>query len=368
LLTEGGIIQELRARELIGTAALVDGDIRVTNASRRNHNFCATTARGPSYFLKQGVDEERAATLAREAALYRAIHAQDEARPVSVYLPAFYDFDSEKAILILEQLTAFQTLRELHSVKGRFRTDVASALGRALSALHSVRQMPECSATAAGLPPPWILSFYRPDLRLLGELSSADLQVIKVVQAFPEFRKHLEELYRDWRQEALIHGDFKWDNCLAPVNFGRALGHGLKIVDWELGGIGDPAWDVGSAFSAYLSFWVFSMPVTGGAPPEQFVDLARYPLARMQPAMRGLWSAYAKGKRLNAANADRALLRSTRYCAARMVQTAFEQVQTALQLTGTAICLLQLAMNMLQRPEDTVARLIGIGGEAPLRI
>jgi len=61
--------------------------------------------------------------------------------------------------------------------------------------------------------------------------------------------------------------------------------------------------------------------------------------------------------------ANRSLLRSVRYGAARLVQTAFEQMHTSMQLTGNIVCFLQLSLNILQRQEEAAAQLLGI----PLR-
>jgi len=40
----------------------------------------------------------------------------------------------------------------------------------------------------------------------------------------------------------LVHGDLKWDNVLVAP----APAAGVRLVDWELSGRGDPAWDVAS--------------------------------------------------------------------------------------------------------------------------
>jgi hypothetical protein len=80
----------------------------------------------------------------------------------------------------------------------------------------------------------------------------------------------------------------------------------------------------------------------------------------MQPAMRAFWDAYAVGMHLTPVEQDEWLLRSVRYAAARLLQTAYEQSALTLRLTGNVICLLQLSLNILQRPADAAASLLGI--------
>ena len=113
-------------------------------------------------------------------------------------------------------------------------------------------------------------------------------------------------------------------------------------------------------FGEYLSFWLLSIPITGVDPPDRFLELARYPLPDIQPAMGRFWQAYAAQMGLDGRAARDALLRSVCYAAARLVQTAFEQGQGAVQLTGNALCFLQVSLNMLQRPEEAAVHLLGI--------
>jgi hypothetical protein len=127
--------------------------------------------------------------------------------------------------------------------------------------------------------------------------------------------------------------------------------------------MGDPCWDIGSVFSNYLSFWLLSIPITGEAPPDQFVELAQYPLESMQPAIHSFWRSYIRGMELDAATSDEWLLRAVRYGATRLVQTAYEQMQMSIHLTGNVVCLLQLSLNILLRPQESIVHLLGL----PLR-
>lgn len=124
--------------------------------------------------------------------------------------------------------------------------------------------------------------------------------------------------------------------------------------------MGDPCWDAGSVFSEYLNFWLNSIPITGEDPPDRFVELARYPLGKMQPALRSFWWSYASAMELDGPTAYEWLVRSVRYGAARLVQTAFEYAQGSMHLTGNVVCALQLSLNMLQRPQEAAVHLLGI--------
>lgn len=363
MLTQREAVSYLLQRKLLSPAHIVSGDLVVADISRRHHNYRITSNQGPNYVLKQGVGKERAAAIEREAAVYQLLESQNG---LSRSLPRFVAYDAEKHILILEFVNGAQNLREYHLQRGYFPVSLANGLGRALGTLHRLTRTTNPSEEAGQRAPdqsPWVFSFHQPTIQFLKDCSRANLQLIEIVQQFSIFSDLLDTLREEWRIDVLIHRDIKWDNCLVFGTSPLARKSRLKIVDWELATLGDPCWDVGSVFSDYLSFWLLSMPVTGEMTPARFLDLARYPLEKMQPAIRSFWATYLQQMNLDVATSDRWLLRSVRYGAARLVQTAFEQTQMSMQLTGNIVCFLQLSLNMLQRPQEAALQLLGI----PLR-
>jgi aminoglycoside phosphotransferase (APT) family kinase protein len=342
-------------RGLVGTQSLVEDDLAVIDASRRNTNFKVVREQGTSYLIKQGVGPERAATVDNEAAVYRLLHAAKEGTLFRPFLPEVLLHSPDEHILVLELLKGARHLGEYH-LPGRFSTRVAVALGKALGALHSI-PMDSMAGEAASIrrrPPPLMLSIHRPTLRFCHEISSANLELVRTVQRFPEFGERLDGLGREWLYTTLVHYDIKWENVL--ISRGRNLN--MKIVDWELAGLGDPCWDVGAMFGEYLSYWLLSIPITGTDPPDRFLELARYPLVTMQPAMRAFWQAYTATIGISHAGSTRRLMGAVRYAAVRLLQTAFEQSQEAVQLSGNALCFLQVSLNMMQRPMEAAVHLL----------
>lgn len=211
---------------------------------------------------------------------------------------------------------------------------------------------------------PWVLSIHRPSLGIFRDTSSANLQLIRIVQNAASFPLLLDSLRDGWRVDAVTHNDIKWDNCLVfPFQHSRGKS-GLKLVDWEFANLGDSCWDAGAVLGSYLGSWLLSIPVSGEDPPDQFMDLAQCPLARMQPAIQAYWRAYASGMNFNTVESEEHLLRAVRYGAARLIQTAYEQMQHASSLTGNMICLLQLSLNILQKPHEAIAHLLGLSLKA----
>jgi Phosphotransferase enzyme family len=361
MLNQSEVPHYLLQRDFITAASIVDEDLRVVEASRRNRNFKVIAERGPSYLLKQGLGTGRRATVAHESDLYRYMEsaAGEAFRP---YLPGYHHFDSADSILLLEFITNAQDIREYHTRRGAFSTTIARALGQALAVLHRLDVSSIRSTTNTTFAPhfPWALTMHRPGVGIFQDTSAANMHLVRILQNTPGFTSALDRLCETWRSDSLVHNDIKWDNCLVFSRSSSPRDIGLKLVDWEFARLGDSDWDAGSVFSNYLSFWLFSIPVSGEEPPDRFLELAVYPLERMQPAIRAFWKAYVRGMSFTRAQTEEHLLRATQYAAVRLLQTGYEHMQRASQLSGNIICLLQLSLNIIQRPFEAIAHLLGI--------
>lgn len=366
MLIQSEVAQYLLQGEFITAASVVDEDLRIVEASRRNRNFKVIREHGPSYLLKQGQDANGRATVAHESILYKYMETANGSERFRPYLPGFHHYDEEIGVLILELLTGAQDIREYHTRRGAFSTTIATALGRALSSLHRL----DISFLTTRLDSsfdgrlPWALTLHRPGVGVFEDTSSANMQLIRIIQNTPGFSRAMDELREGWRVDSLVHNDVKWDNCLVFPRTSSNRKVDLRLVDWEFARLGDSCWDAGSVFSNYLSFWLFSIPVSGEDPPDHFLDLARYPLERMQPAIRSYWQAYVRGMGFDLAQSEEHLLRAVKYAAARLVQTGYEHMQHSSHLTGNIICLLQLSLNIMQRPSEAIAHLLGISSES----
>lgn len=357
MLTPPELAHYLLRHDLIQPQVVVAGDLVIEDTTRRHANIKVISAGGPSYLVKQGVGAARAAGIAHEAAVYQLLQEAGAGRALARYLPRFYEYHADEALLVLELLPSAREWGAYHQRWGRFSTALAAALGTALGTLHQTPQ--PATRPLPVRPPPAILSIQRPTLALYQEISHANLQLIQTLQRFPPFGQHLDVLRQAWQPSALVHYDLKGDNLLVVPAAARQRAT-LKIVDWESAGWGDPCWDVGSVLGEYLGCWLTSIPFTGADPPEQLLTLARFPLAKMQPAIRRFWQSYSRRMGLDAETTDQWLLRAVRYSAARLLQTAFEQSQTAATLSGRALNALQLSYNILQRPHEAAIQLLGL--------
>jgi aminoglycoside phosphotransferase (APT) family kinase protein len=363
MISPQGIARYLLRRKLLRGGENFAAGFSIANASRRNHVLRVMHNRSTSYLIKQGIDAERIRTIEREASVYQALGGSTKLSP---YLPGYYGYDPGHQILILGLFTGTQDLRSYHESRARPPAFIGAMLGEALAEIHSYRPRDRRSRNAfarLGQHMPGIFRVHRPSIRSFRNISAGQIELIKIVQRFG-FRQHLERIRRGWQPSSFTHGDLRWDNCLVPAHFPGEKKAGLKIVDWEFGGFGDPGWDVGFLFAEYLSFWISFIPVTGDSPPDRYLNFAKIPLERMQPALCSFWSLYRR-RMSQKMNLDRTethhlLLRAVGYASARLLDTAYEEMQGSTQLTGNVISLAQLSLNMFQRSQQACTELLGI--------
>jgi hypothetical protein len=190
--------------------------------------------------------------------------------------------------------------------------------------------------------------------------SLSNIELLRIVQQSEELCTSFERLGGQWRNTSLIHGDLTWANCLVlPGTRSRPL-PALKLVDWELARLGDPCWDVAGVLSGYIDAWLSSIPISADAPPDRFLQFARLPLERMQPALGAFWQSYRRYMEIPDADLAGWLERATSFAGVRLVQTAFEQLQLEPPLGARAVFLVQLCANIVARPLEAAVQLLGL--------
>ena len=206
------VVPYLQARGCLTASGTEFDGITIEDASRRKRNLKVLRRRGMSYFLKQARDADGAAQLAREASIYQFLRSNVR-RDLLVTVFRVLGYDPNKHILVLELIGKSHNLREHHDLKRRFPAALGAALAHALASLH---RLPIKDDLVLRSPhgPPWIFRPHRPALRHWRGLSRASLKVIEIIQGSAEFCRLLDDLQQDWRNDAFIHFDARWDNCI----------------------------------------------------------------------------------------------------------------------------------------------------------
>jgi hypothetical protein len=344
-------------RGLISARAVVDGRLRVVDASRLNRVFVITAERERCFVLKSAGAATDTGT-AREAAVLERLWSVDESGQLASCLPTVVAYDSTRSVLILEAAPYARDLRR-HHARGRFSRALTRKAARTLALLHAIPPAALDGLRNHADSTSW-MRVHEPDLAFIHTMSPAAEELTRIIQSIDGMGTALDDLVASWREESVIHGDIRWDNLLAVRDEDSKRWSRLQVIDWELCGGGDPAVDIGAFFGEYLRAWLQSIPITDPQDPGRLLAHAGLPLRRMRPALRAFWDAYTEHSRETANELSRRLSRAICFAAVRLLTAALEEAQTLVEPRARVLYLVPLSRNILLRPDEASAYLLGL--------
>jgi hypothetical protein len=362
-LTSSNLVHYLVGRGTIARSSVVEGDFEVHELDGRNRCFKVLRKNDPSLFVKQikVVDDLNVQCLEREATCYRLAASDPRFAALAKLTPRFIDYDAARFTVIVELLPDSEDLRDCHRRLGSFPVEIARALGRGLGALHStVGGEFAASADVAVLSKetPWILSVHHSTDREAG----TDGTLTRIVREDHDWQLSLDSIRQAWQCETLIHGDLKWDNCIVfPDAAGRPA---VRLVDWEMAGFGDAAWDVGSVFQAYWSIAILTALREQPTIPAKVSEVFESGIDSVRPAVREFWQAYVSARQWSAASVSDHLSRCVRCGATRMMQTTFEYAAAIGQVNDRALALFHVSRDLLRDSPRGVSEFLGPAARA----
>lgn len=363
-LTSGTLVPYLIDRSILYAADLLDDDITILEAGRRNRNFKVSRRDGSGIFVKQVplMAVETTQSVKREAALYALVENNDAADSLKAVMPKLRHYDKHRHLLAVElvpnsrSLTFYQM--QVAGVAGAME-DIAAQLGRLLSSCH--KQSPEIlvdPSQQGNFPaqPPWILNFSHYGETMMPNMSGGAKAVLAAVRQQPGLKEHMSLLQSEWSRSCLIHGDMKWENLLISQDQNGAAAK-LQLIDWELADLGDAAWDVACVLASFMQpvivgrFDMQGRP-TGPATADE--------VSRAQACCRTFWQTYMKELALTAEQQAQAKQRYVRFAAARLVLTAYEIAQSTAEISPSALLAIQTASSIFNDPGNAAETLFGL--------
>jgi hypothetical protein len=352
---------------LIDRNGIIDGTLTVRCSARRNRNLKIEGPNGTGLLVKQPDEPAEGGfeTLRSEAAFYVFCQGEPTVAAMASVNPHLSYYDADRALLVLELVSdavAPWTCYEAHDA-WQFPFGVGEALGQALGSVHRLFRQSDLlrDPRLAWLerPIPWVMTMHRPSHGFVADLSPANVQLIRILQMHDGLAERLDRLRGQWRDETVIHGDIKSDNILVRRSRQEPSWE-IRIIDWELVQIGDPAWDLAGALQDFVGFWVNSMPLTDDMSIDARAVRARYPLDVVQEAIRSTWRGYRAELEPVPDETDELLDRAVAFSAARMIQTAFELSYDRAELAPRSVVLLQVGANILADPACARVQLYGL--------
>src|SRR5690349_14982064 len=164
---------------LITVQSIVEGDMVIADAARRNRNLRVTRRDGAGYLIKQPDDPSLGGqySLRCEAMFYAFCRQEPAVDAIRDVLPRLRYFDADQSLLALELLPDALALWSYYGqfAAANFPVQTAGVVGRALGIAHRTLRVPGAAddARLAWLrrDVPWILQVHKPGPELLASIS-----------------------------------------------------------------------------------------------------------------------------------------------------------------------------------------------------
>ena len=215
---------------------------RVDMTASSHTVFRITAPDGRSVVVKQ-VPAHAAATgrsLSRELFVYRLANWIPG---VAAALPAAVYIDESRQVLVLESLGSDSSWPIAEPAASIGNRGVAESLGGLMAGWH--RATTDTALWPAPAPGILHLPDALPDA--IRNRPPATRRLMESIAADAELAAALRAGRERWRDRCLIHGDIRRENWIS-AHAGRPR---LRVLDWELSGSGDPAWDLGSVLAEF---------------------------------------------------------------------------------------------------------------------
>lgn len=358
-LDKTNIFHFLIDKKLMGLEQAVRGNVVAIDMQQRNKNIKVLYPDGNGFFVKQILKQDPIAilTLRREAACYQLAASTSSFSHLKDIIPDYLFFDDKKNVLITKVIAQGVNLTQYHYQQNKFDQIIANKIGSALGRYHDKVEIGQVDQSIFTKDFPWVLNYHQQAFQQFPNMKNGTQQIHQIINDFPDFIQKIEALKTEWKCDALIHGDMKWDNIMVFNNKGEL---DIRIIDWELANLGDKRWDIGAVIQSYLSFWIVNMPQDHSVSSQDLIANARFKLEDMQPSIRGFWDAYLKEINIGKNQENELLENSVRFAAVRMIQTAFEYLQGSEHMSPFGINMLQVSLNILSQPKDAIKQLLGI--------
>lgn len=293
-------------------------------------------------------------------------------------------FNAEHSLIVFNYLNDYRDLSDFYAKENIFPTalaqrdavaSIASAIGAVLAALHRStlnRQeyrnffCPNQENVPVNRVAKIVREWERVSPDIFGQVPGDGMKFLTLYQRYESLGQALAELANAFEPCCLTHNDLKLNNILLHNDWEQILlkaepsgSSMVRLIDWERGSWGDPAFDLGMLIGSYLQIWLSSLVVSKTIAIEESLRMAITPLEQLQPSIAALVSAYF-------GNFPEVIERRPQFFK-RVVQFSglalIIQIQAMLQhqksFGNAGICTLQVAKSLLCRPEQSIPTVFG---------
>ena len=321
VLTIQNICQYLLENKLIELKSIIEGDLLVRDASSRNTNFLINqfSENGLKVLIKQPdiTDEDYVQAMKVEAEIYRMIDTDVNFEHIRQYLPHYKSYDDQNHILIMEQLTGVCRIFD-YLFHGRNIPDenMMEQFADSLAALHNI-PLEKTASYAIQKSYPWFLDIglnsYRKHIKETDEVA---YNLLFEILENEKWMQQLRETRRMWQKKNIIHLDLRFTNWMIPFRHETNAKNPIWLIDWEMAGRGDDAWDIAFFMGEWISLGMFFK--------ENHPTIHLYIEQIIPKQINGFLKIYLEKRNFSIENKNKFLKRLRRYLPIKILLIAYE--------------------------------------------
>lgn len=353
---------------------------KVKKITGKNFNVLLDLQDGRSWLVKQEYQYSKGQILGEflnEWQIHKLLHNFQELRFISHFFPEILHFDSSNSVIIVNYQKNYQNLADFYIDKNRFPIFIATSLGENLAIIHKKINKKEYKEflqqnlenSFKNLILDKIRSLERIEPEIFGMVSGESLKFFSLYQRYNSLKEAVKELLDSLQPCCLIHGDLKLNNILLHNDWKEnsflsksdldreAL---VKLIDWERGGWGDPALDLGTIIACYLQLWLESLVVSKSIDIKTSMSLATTHLTIIQPSMAAFISAYMDNFPEILKYYPDLLLRIVQCTGLSLILQIQALIQHKKSFGNKGICMLQVAKSLLCQPKQSITTIFGM--------
>jgi len=251
LITEQNVLHYLNDIGLVPYQTIFNQSIKIINVGSRNYNLIFEIDGKDGYFIKQNKIFERdfISSIQVEAQVYRMFSFTEELH-IKDLVPSFVYYDGNKNTLITryeKNATNFQSF--INARQSANWKNIAQRQGDILACLHWKTALPHLNNfPLIKKKKPWAFELAENNSQYTPR-NEIGRQIIQILKDNKNYIAAVRNLFSDYNTTHLIHSDIKFSNFLLNSSNSSAP---LKLIDWEIASIGDPAWDLAGIWQSYI--------------------------------------------------------------------------------------------------------------------
>lgn len=306
---------------------------------------------------------------------HQLFHEFSYLNSISSSLSKVLYFDANNSIIVFDYLDNYLDLSEFYIKENIFPISIAKNIGKLISTIHQAtfkrheyRDFLARKQQYSEHNPAFIIARDLENIKpeVFGMFPRDGIKFLALYQRYDSLAKAITELSETFQPSCLTHNDLKLNNILLHKDWNSIIYQTesiedsvVRLIDWERGNWGDPAFDLGTIIASYVQLWLNSLLVSKDIPITQTLHLAKIPLDLLQPSISGVVEGYLEKFPEILKYSPDFPQRIVQFAGLNLIQKIQAMIQYQKSFGNIGIFTLQVAKSLLCQPEKSMSTIFG---------